>query len=463
MQVKKFMAVVMSLCMAASAVSYGTPIITKNITAQAASIDCSCYSFDETTGVLTLRGEVDRDTLKEFGYYNDVKVISVTAEEGTVLPNNSSSLFYYYNNCTSIDLSKADASSVTDMSSIFAECSALKKIAVRDLDTSKVTNMADMFSGCKNLSSIDLSGFDTRNVTDMSGMFYGCTNLSSLDLRSFDTSKVTDMSAMFLNCKKLTALDVSGFDTGNVTNMGSMFYCCSGISRLDLSRFNTSNVTLMYSMFNGCSALTKLDISGFDTRKVTEMYTMFGGCTALTSLDLSSFDTSEVIYMNDMFTLCDGLNTITLGKNFKNIAQNTYLPNGDGWVNVNAPKTIISGNGKYAVIENSGKNTYKRFGTDTGNSDSTNTYPTNIKVEYSETYHQVRFTWNKVEGADRYGIAVYLAGKWRIQTQNITGTVYTSPKNLTTGKTYKIAVAARVNGSWDTTNPIKNAVTVTVK
>ncbi|ADU21299.1 glycoside hydrolase family 9 protein [Ruminococcus albus] len=90
-------------------------------------------------------------------------------------------------------------------------------------------------------------------------------------------------------------------------------------------------------------------------------------------------------------------------------------------------------------------------------------YPTNIKVDYSEEYHQVRFTWNKVENADRYGIAVYLAGKWRVQKQDITGTTYTSPKNLTPGVTYKVAIAARVNGTWDTENAIKRACTVTIK
>nr|MCR5142821.1 BspA family leucine-rich repeat surface protein [Ruminococcus sp.] len=65
--------------------------------------------------------------------------------------------------------------------------------------------------------------------------------------------------------------------------------------------------------------------------------------------------------------------------------------------------------------------------------------------------------------ADRYGIAVYLAGKWRIQTQNITTTSYTTPKNLTPGKTYKVAIAARVGGTWDVAGAIKHAVTITVK
>ena len=91
------------------------------------------------------------------------------------------------------------------------------------------------------------------------------------------------------------------------------------------------------------------------------------------------------------------------------------------------------------------------------------TVPGNIQVQYSEAYHQVRLTWDKVEDADRYGIAVYLAGKWRIQTQSLTAASYTTPKNMTPGKTYKVAVAARVGGSWDVEGAVKNAVTITVK
>ncbi len=96
---------------------------------------------------------------------------------------------------------------------------------------------------------------------------------------------------------------------------------------------------------------------------------------------------------------------------------------------------------------------------------SAKTYPESIRVSYSSQYHQVRFTWDAVENAQNYGIAVYLAGKWRIQTQTISSSAlsYTTPKNLTPGKSYKVAVAAKVNGTWDVANAIKNAVTVTVK
>ena len=95
----------------------------------------------------------------------------------------------------------------------------------------------------------------------------------------------------------------------------------------------------------------------------------------------------------------------------------------------------------------------------------TGVYPEITSVEYSEQYHQIRFTWKPVSGATNYGIAVYLAGKWRIQTSSIPASTlsYTTPKNLTPGKSYKVAIAAKVNGEWTAAEAIKNAVTVTVK
>ena len=91
--------------------------------------------------------------------------------------------------------------------------------------------------------------------------------------------------------------------------------------------------------------------------------------------------------------------------------------------------------------------------------------PTITNVEYSTKSHQVRFTWKPVSGAQNYAIAVYLAGRWRIQTQSIEASVtsYTTPKNLIPGKSYKVAVAVKVNGIWSSADAVKHAVTVTVK
>ncbi|SFB97631.1 BspA family leucine-rich repeat surface protein [Ruminococcus albus] len=564
MQKKRILAAVMSLCMVAGAVSYGAPVISNTITAQAETCAEGCYSFDVLTGTLTLMDEVNGDAIRDFIFKENVKTI--VASEGTILPEDCRNLFYNYINCTSIDLSKADTINVVRMENMFACCSSLTSLDISGFDTSNVETMYFMFAECSSLASLDVSGFDTSNVISMCGMFdgcssltsldvgrfdtskvenmcsmfEGCSSLTSLDVSGFDTSKVEDMGGMFENCSSLTALDVSGFDTSKVTAMYDMFYGCSNLTSLDLSRFDTSKVRFMEDMFRDCSSLTELDLSSFDTSNVytnifvsadgvsvygmngmfagcsnltaldlsnfdtgnvtnfsdmfrdcsslTELdlssfdtskiypdfYTylwenslgisgysmngMFAGCSNLNSLDLRSFDTSNIIDFTDMFSDCNELRYIILGENFKNVPEEAHLINGDDWVKVGDLAKTSSGDGEYAIIENEGSNEYVRFVYK-----YEPTYPTNIKVEYSKEYHQVRFTWDKVEGADRYGIAVYLAGKWRVQTQTLTNTTYTSPKNLTPGKSYRVAIAARVNGKWDTANAIKHSGTVTIK
>lgn len=445
----------MSLCMVAGVSTYGAPAVTQSITAQATDvITGKCYSFDLNTGVLLIKGKVDGDELRNFGYKEYVD--SVKVESGTVFPADCSNLFANYY-CTSINLSGANTANVTTMSRMFYNCWSMTSLNLNGVNTSNVTDMSYMFYHCHNLGTIDVSKFKTSKVTNMSNMFSMCTYLSSLDVSKFDTSKVTNMSYMFNQCRNLSKIDVSKFNTSNVTDMTFMFYQCRKPTTIAVSGFDTNKVTSMYCMFYDCSGLTELKTSNFKTGSLTNSSCMFLGCKNLTSLDLSGFNTAKVKNMSGMFQYCSSLKRLVLGTNFKSISEDANLPNGDGWVNVTARSTIVSGNGTIAVINNAGENTYRHF------NDSWPTYPENIKVTYSEDYHQVRLTWDKVDGADLYGIAVYLAGKWRVQTQNITKNIYTSPKNLTPGKSYKLAVAARVDGNWDNVNALKNAVTVTVK
>ena len=52
----------------------------------------------------------------------------------------------------------------------------------------KVQNMSYMFAGCKGLIELDVSNFDAKNVTDMSSMFYECSRLESIKIGGkFDT------------------------------------------------------------------------------------------------------------------------------------------------------------------------------------------------------------------------------------------------------------------------------------
>ena len=162
---------------------------------------------------------------------------------------------------------------------------------------------------------------------DSSNAFNGFTGVTSFTgLNKLDTSKVTNMSYMFYNCSVLTSLDVSGFNTSNVTNMKSMFAGCNKLTSLDVSKFNTSKVTNMAGTFANCNKLTSLDVSKFNTSKVTDVHSMFYRCYEIKTLDLSSFDTSRVTNMKGMFEKCVRLQEVTLGKSFKFVGTDGYLP-----------------------------------------------------------------------------------------------------------------------------------------
>ncbi|MCR5121680.1 MAG: DUF4981 domain-containing protein [Ruminococcus sp.] len=87
-----------------------------------------------------------------------------------------------------------------------------------------------------------------------------------------------------------------------------------------------------------------------------------------------------------------------------------------------------------------------------------NRYPV-VTAEVSG--RQFRLKWTSVSGAEKYGIALYQNGKWRVKAQfakNVT--TFTSPK-MKTGS-YRMVVCAKVNGEWDTSSLSKRAVTVKI-
>ena len=107
------------------------PLLSQNhLTANAAD---GSVTFDEESGTLTLHGAVTKDMID--AYKENEAVTSVVAAEGTVLPSDCSKLFYcilyfdsvasknvatYWKNLQSIDLSKCDTSSVTNMSDMLS-------------------------------------------------------------------------------------------------------------------------------------------------------------------------------------------------------------------------------------------------------------------------------------------------------------------------------------------------------
>ena len=217
---------------------------------------------------------------------------------------------------------------ITDLNSMFLDCSSLAALAFYSFNTEEVEDMMFMFKGCVALRSIYFISFKTDKVKNMNGMFQQCGALTSLNLRRFNTQNVTDMAFMFGGdwlggagggCSSLTTLDLSSFNTQNVVNMAYMFGGyngggCSSLKTLDLSTFNTANVSDMSSMFCGCSSMTSLNLSSFNTKKVSDMGFIFCDCSSLTTLNLSSFNTQNVTNMYGMFKGCSSFTSLDLSK-----------------------------------------------------------------------------------------------------------------------------------------------------
>ena len=184
-----------------------------------------------------------------------------------------------------------------------------------NLDTSSVTDMQTMFQDCTNLKTIPL--LNTSNVTNMNNMFRNCTNLQTIP--ELDTSKVTNTVSMFRDCTNLITIPL--LDTSNVTSMNNMFWNCTNLKTIPL--LDTSNVTNMNSMFNGCTNLTEIPLLNISS--VTDMYNMFYYCTSLTTIPL--LNTSNVTNMNNMFNGCSSLSDESLNNILAMCANATSYTN----------------------------------------------------------------------------------------------------------------------------------------
>lgn len=229
-------------------------------------------------------------------------------------PKDCGGWFWFFEALTTIEhLDYLNTSEVKYMNSMFRKCTSLETLDLSSFNTEKVKDMYAMFDGSTNLRSIKLpQGFIGSSVTDLRSMFKDCTSLTELDLSGSNAENVKDMGEMFYGCRALSKLDLTDFKTGQVTTMENMFCICSTLETLDVSSFNTENVTTMLGMFNNCSSLRSLDLPGFNTANVTQMSSMFKKCSSLRSLDLSSFNTRKVAYMQDMFQGCTNLESIDL-------------------------------------------------------------------------------------------------------------------------------------------------------
>ncbi len=86
-------------------------------------------------------------------------------------------------------------------------CKALGNVTIKNIvfeesfKTYAPTSLKKFFYNCTSLETIlGLEYLNTANITDMSSMFEACSALKSLDFTNFDTKNVSNMYFMFNNC-----------------------------------------------------------------------------------------------------------------------------------------------------------------------------------------------------------------------------------------------------------------------
>ncbi|SDA30665.1 hypothetical protein SAMN02910447_03215 [Ruminococcus sp. YE71] len=89
-------------------------------------------------------------------------------------------------------------------------------------------------------------------------------------------------------------------------------------------------------------------------------------------------------------------------------------------------------------------------------SSSTSKYPVATATTSKNAF---KLDWTAVDGADKYCVAYYSAGKWKILAQ---GNVLTYSRTGVPAGTYKVVVGAKINGNWDTSNINARAITMTI-
>lgn len=74
-------------------------------------------------------------------------------------------------------------------------------------DRYRITNMLSMFGNCTSLTSLDLSNLNTSNVTNMSSMFSSCTSLKTIYMRNCSEDTINKIKTQ-LSTGGITGVDI---------------------------------------------------------------------------------------------------------------------------------------------------------------------------------------------------------------------------------------------------------------
>ena len=305
------------------------------------------------------------------------------------------------------------------------------------------------FSSCKNLIEVEMPD-SVKTLGSIA--FSSCSALKKVRLSS--NLKEIEI-AVFVDCTALTDIKLPS----GITSIGeNAFRSCSSLENIN---FPEGLQSIKDYAFSNCEKLVSISLPD----SVTTIGTLaFYECTSLTDVKLS--ENINTIYSSNFYK-CTSLKELVAPASLKSIGGNTFTSNYRSADENKEPSfTLKCYNGSAAekhALENAVN--FKVI-----DADDKTEYPELTEAKFAKVarikytdYFQFRINWTKVEGAQQYGIAVNLAGKWKVQAYtDAKTTTFTSPK-LKAGSKYDVAICAKVNGKWETTDFTKRAFTIAVK
>ena len=274
-----------------------------------------------------------------------------------------------------------DMGYVTDLTGMFALCTALQSLDLSTIHLRYAEDMTAMFYGCQSLQTIDMCNTILNYVEVMISMFEGCTSLTTIYCNDIWNSSSSNSSNMFFNCTALkggngteydknhtdilyarpdrednkgyftekkeiyAALSEDGktmtlyFDENKANHKTLPFWTVTeGTtgSEKDITKvtkvivdasMKEARPTSTYRWFYGMENLDKIEhLDYLNTTEVTNMAEMFYHCKNLVTLDLSGFSTDKVTDMNNMFFKCESIVKLDLSNfNTANVTNMAYM------------------------------------------------------------------------------------------------------------------------------------------
>jgi surface protein len=217
------------------------------------------------------------------------------------------------------NLSDWNTSSVTDMTDIFKNPSALSDtnkdeihkaflsnpnwpydwreyVVIDDTNFQSVVNLWFENQAEANATYGHISDWNTSAVTDMSEAFKGRTEFNE-DISSWDVRNVTNMAQMFTAAHSFNQ-PIGNWDVSSVEKIFQIFNGAQAFNQ-SIQDWNVSAVKSFYGIFSGVHAFNQ-PIGNWDISSVTTLNRAFHGAHSFNQ-DISDWNTSHVRDMNQTF------------------------------------------------------------------------------------------------------------------------------------------------------------------